>query len=48
MNHAYVDLYLKQDSNKVWAENTELRVKQNNMVVVEAMGRAETAQASDD
>ena len=40
---------MKQNSNKVWAENTELGVTQKEVVVVEeAVGSAEKAQASGD
>lgn len=46
MNHAYGDLHLKQDSNKVWTENRELTVIHRDGVVVEAVGTAENAQAS--
>ena len=41
-------VYLKQNSNKVWAENTELGVTQKEVVVEEAVGSAEKAQASGD
>ena len=39
---------MKQNSNKVWAENTELGVTQKEVVVEEAVGSAEKAQASGD
>lgn len=38
--------YLRQDSNKVWAENIELGIIQKDVVAVEAVGSAENAQCS--
>lgn len=48
MNHAYGDLHLKHNSNKFSAENTEPGVIQKDVMVVEAVGRAENALASSD